>query len=133
MSATVAPGYAVKKGGLVMTAGGAVEKDFSAICGLYWKGSAWYDVLDATCATQGEANLGKLCPVYSCAREHRVEHCGLCPEFPCILLVHMASLHNDDRIPSAATRAEIGNELWASWAREQRLWTTAFCPLRTAT
>ena len=114
-----------------MTFSGAVEKDFGAICGLYWKGSAWYEVLGATCATQGEANLGKLCPVYSCAREHHVEHCGLCPEFPCILLVHMASLHNDDRIASAAVRAEIGNELWASWAREQRLWTTAYCPLRT--
>lgn len=118
-------------GGCAMTASGVVEKDFSAICGLYWEGSAWYEVVNATCATQGEADLGKICPVYSCAREHQVEHCGLCPEFPCILLVHMASLYNDDRIASAAMRANIGTELWASWAREQRLWMLAYCPLRT--
>src|SRR3990170_3375921 len=69
----------LSEGGSVMSAGGAVEKDFSAICGLYWKGSAWYDVLDATCATQGEANLGKLCPVYSWAREHRLWTTAFCP------------------------------------------------------
>jgi len=108
-------------------------KDFAAICGLYWEGSAWYEVLDATCATQGEADLGKICPVYTCAREHRVEHCGLCPEFPCILLVHMAAQAGggDHRIASAALRAEIGDELWAVWARDQRTWVRAYCPLRT--
>ena len=27
------------------------------------------------------------CRVYFCAEKHDVEHCGLCPEFPCDLLV----------------------------------------------
>jgi hypothetical protein len=109
-------------------------QDFAAICGLYWEGSAWYATLGATCGTQGEAGLNKLCPVYRCARERGVEHCGLCPEFPCILLVHMAAQSGggDQRIASAALRAQIGDALWAEWARRQRIWVDAYCPLRTA-
>lgn len=106
-------------------------RDFGTICGLYWAGRAWYEVLPGSCATQVEADLGKTCPVYICAEDHHVEHCGLCPEFPCILLVHMASVRNDDRIASAALRADVGDDLWAAWAQDQRLWTTAYCPLRT--
>ncbi|MDQ7820823.1 MAG: DUF3795 domain-containing protein [Armatimonadota bacterium] len=108
-------------------------QDFAAICGLYWEGSAWYEALAATCGTQGEAGLEKICPVYSCAKEHRVEHCGLCPEFPCLLLVHFAaqSRGDDIRIFSAARRAELGDEVWAAWARQQRMWRDAYCPLRT--
>jgi hypothetical protein len=109
----------------------AGQKDFSAVCGLYWAGSAWYEVLPGSCVTQAEDHLGKVCPIYTCAQDHHVEHCGLCPEFPCILLVHMASQRNDDRIASAALRAGIGDDLWAAWARAQGLWTTAYCPLRT--
>ena len=28
------------------------------------------------------------CKLYACAREHDVEHCGLCNEFPCELFVN---------------------------------------------
>lgn len=108
-------------------------QDFAGICGLYWEGSAWYDVLGATCATQGEVRADKICRVYACAQEHRVEHCGLCPEFPCILLVHMAAQTGADdmRIFSAARRAELGDDVWATWARDQKMWVNAYCPLRT--
>src|SRR3972149_5051906 len=44
-------------------------QDFAGICGIYWEGSVWYDVLPADCATQGDVDLGKLCPVYACAKE----------------------------------------------------------------
>ncbi len=27
------------------------------------------------------------CPIYKCAKEHRVQFCGLCKEFPCDWLV----------------------------------------------
>ena len=27
------------------------------------------------------------CPIHKCAREHNVQFCGLCPEFPCDWLV----------------------------------------------
>lgn len=107
--------------------------DFAGICGLYWEGSAWYDVLGATCGTQEDAQTGKICRVYVCAKEHRVEHCGLCQEFPCILLVHMAAQSGADdiRIFSAARRAELGDDVWSEWARDQKMWVNAYCPLRT--
>lgn len=109
--------------------------DYAAVCGLYWAGSAWYEVLQATCSTQGEveAELVNLCPVYACARERGVAHCGVCSEFPCQLLVNLASVSPQDRrIESAALRAQLGDERWAEWARTQHLWL-AFCPLRDRT
>lgn len=81
----------------------------------------------------GIAGMSKVCQVYRCAQEHGVDQCGLCDEFPCLLLVHFAAQSGDERITSAAVRAQIGDELWAAWARQQRLWVDAFCPLRTAT
>jgi len=107
-------------------------QDFAGICGIYWEGSAWYDVLPAECATQEEVDLGKLCPVFACAKERRVSHCGVCADFPCHLLVNLAAQSggNDLRIESAARRAQVGDKAWADWARDQRIWVTAFCPLR---
>ncbi len=107
-------------------------QDFAGICGIYWEGSAWYEVLPADCATQGEVDLGKFCPVYACAKERGVTHCGMCSDFPCYLLVNLAAQSggNDLRIESAARRTEVGDRAWADWARSQKIWTTAFCPLR---
>lgn len=110
-------------------------QDYAAVCGLYWAGSAWYEVLEATCGTQSEleGELVNLCPVYACARVRGVAHCGVCPEFPCQLLTNLASVTpGDRRIESAALRAELGEERWAEWARGQHLWL-AFCPLRDRT
>ncbi len=106
-------------------------EDFAGVCGLYWVGSAWYEVFEATCGTQGEARLVNLCPVYACAKARGVAHCGICPEFPCTLLSNLAALGGpeDRRIESAALRARLGDEAWAAWARGQRLWRS-FCPLR---
>jgi hypothetical protein len=106
--------------------------DFGGVCGVYWEGSAWYEVLPAVCATQDEVDLGKLCPVYACAQERGVAHCGECDEFPCHLLVNLAAQSGgrDMRIESAARRSEMGDRRWAEWARDQKIWTTAFCPLR---
>jgi hypothetical protein len=105
----------------------------AGICGLYWEHRAWYEALGATCETQGDAGLSKICPVYRCAKDHGVEQCGLCSEFPCLLLVHFAAQNGDDRIISASVRAQVGDEVWAGWAQQQRLWVNAYCPLRTAT
>jgi len=111
----------------------ATPEDFASICGIYWEGSAWYEALDATCETQEEAQLGKICPVYACAKRRGLVHCGQCDEFPCILLVHMAaqSGHDDIRTFSAGRRAELGDEIWSAWARDQKMWVGAYCPLRT--
>lgn len=108
------------------------SQDFAGVCGIYWEGNAWYDVLEATCATQDQLDLGKICPIYACARERGVAHCGVCPDFPCPLLVNFAAEGgpHDMRIESAAKRAELGDERWAEWARPRKIWATAFCPLK---
>jgi hypothetical protein len=109
-------------------------EDFAGICGICWEGSGWYEALGALCPRQEELALGKTCPIYACAKEHGVTQCGLCPEFPCNLLVHLAAEGGpgDLRIESAGKRAEMGDEEWAQWARAQprKIWLDAFCPLR---
>lgn len=110
----------------------ATSEEFAGICGVYFEGSAWNDGLSATCETQEGAQLGKICPVYACVKRRGLAHCGLCDEFPCILLVHMAAQSGGDdiRIFSAARRAELGDEIWSTWARDQNMWVNAYCPLR---
>ena len=112
--------------------GVAVPQDFRGICGLYWEGNAWYETLGAGCATQEALELGQVCVVYACAKRRGVEHCGVCPEFPCQLLVNLAAQSGpkDARIESAEMRARLGDEVWAQWARDRKLWRAAFCPLR---
>src|SRR3970040_2703111 len=107
-------------------------QDFAGICAIYWEGSAWYDVLPADCATQGDVDLGKLAPVYACAKERGVAHCGMCSDFPCYLLVNLAAQTggNDVRIESAVRRTEMGDTRWAEGARSEEIWTTPFFPLR---
>lgn len=106
-------------------------EDYAGICGLYWEGHAGYEASPITCGTQEDGALGNLCPVYVCAKLRGVAHCGVCPEFPCFLLVNLAAqgTPDDPRIDSAALRAEVGDEQWAAWARRRQLWCTAFCPL----
>jgi len=107
-------------------------QDFAGICGIYWEGSGLYEALGAVCGTQEE--LGKICPIYACARRRGVTQCGFCPDFPCDLLVNLPARGGpeDLRIESAARRAETGDEIWAEWARRRprKLWLDAFCPLR---
>ncbi|MDR5683201.1 MAG: DUF3795 domain-containing protein [Armatimonadota bacterium] len=106
-------------------------RDFAGVCGLYWEASAWYETLGVTCGMQALAPLVNVCPVYACAKQRGVEHCGVCPEFPCHLLVNLSAQSGpgDPRIESAALRAALGDEAWAEWARAQQ-WAQAFCPLR---
>jgi uncharacterized protein DUF3795 len=105
--------------------------DYAGLCGLYWEGDAAYESGGATCGTQEEGGFGNVCPVYACAKEHGVAHCGVCPEFPCPLLVNLAAVSkpDDPRIESAALRAEVGDEKWAQWAHRRQIWRGAFCPL----
>lgn len=113
-------------------AGDTTPKDFGGMCGLYWEGNAWYETLGAGCATQEQLHLGQVCPVYACAKERGVAHCGVCPEFPCSLLVNIAAQSGPDdlRIESAQMRAQLGDAAWAEWAKARKMWRLAFCPLR---
>jgi len=106
---------------------------YAGVCGAYWEGSAWYEALPFSCASQEEVVGQAACPIRLCAKRRRVEHCGLCVHYPCQLLLSFAARGGGDdlRVFSAARRAEYGDRPWAHWAREQFTdWLDAYCPLR---
>ncbi|MBI4279036.1 MAG: DUF3795 domain-containing protein [Armatimonadetes bacterium] len=108
------------------------RRRLAGICGLFAEGDLWYEQQIPACELQEKVELRNLCPVYRCAKERQVEHCGACPEFPCNLLVLFAA-HDDPpgrRLESAAMRAVVGDGPWMEWAAERGLWRGALCPVR---
>ena len=57
------------------------------------------------CNTQKGQPFWGSCKLYACAREHEVEHCGLCSEFPCDLFIDQYDPEHGQR--SAFTRAGL--------------------------
>lgn len=57
------------------------------------------------CNTQKGQPFWGACKLYACARDHQVEHCGLCGEFPCDLFVDQYDPEHGQR--SAFTRAGL--------------------------
>lgn len=105
---------------------------FDGVCGLYWERSAWFTGAIPSCGRQEVVPLPNVCPVYVCARERGLQHCGVCGEFPCILLVAFAAVGRDDRIHSAELRALIGDVAWREQRRALPVPVRAFCPLHAA-
>ncbi|MCL6552471.1 MAG: DUF3795 domain-containing protein [Firmicutes bacterium] len=104
---------------------------FAGICGAYFEGDPWFEQNVPACSRQEEVELRNICPIYTCARMRGVEHCGVCQEFPCHLLL-LFSAHDPTpgaRVVSAAMRASLGERAWAAWARE-RSFTGVLCPLQ---
>jgi hypothetical protein len=107
------------------------ERRFAGICGAYFKGDAWFEEHVPSCSRQEEVQLRNICPIYTCARQRGVEHCGACEEFPCQLLLLFAAhdARPGERVVSAAMRAALGEEGWAAWASE-RSFVGVLCPLQ---
>jgi hypothetical protein len=104
------------------------SKSYAGACGLYC-GDCEY--LGSHCRGCG-AIKGKpfwtnqvgsgTCPVYSCSvLRQKIEHCGLCGEFPCELFTSLRDPHLSDkeaeisiqiRQDNLKTRKEIGTEAW---------------------
>ena len=64
-----------------------MEKDSSSPCGIVCSDCEWYKGerephCSGCTAVEGKPFWGS-CLTYACAKEHGVEHCGLCEEFPC--------------------------------------------------
>jgi hypothetical protein len=94
-----------------MERGKREPQDYAAVCGLYWTGSAWYEVLDATCATQDqlEGELGNLCPVFACAGACRGEVEALRRRWPGVQLVVATP---GDEAEYAAAAAALAADGW---------------------
>jgi hypothetical protein len=100
----------------------------AAACGLYC-GDCEY--LGGQCSGCGNvegrpfwtSQLGLVtCPVYNCSvLRQKIEHCGLCPEFPCELFTSLRDPNISDieaeksvliRQENLKTRKEIGTAAW---------------------
>jgi hypothetical protein len=107
------------------------ERRFAGICGAHLAGDVWFDMNVPACSRQEEVSLRNVCPIYTCATQRGVEHCGACSEFPCHLLL-LFTAHDErpgDRVVSAAMRAALGDHGWAVWAG-QRPTGRVLCPLQ---
>jgi hypothetical protein len=62
----------------------------------------------------GPQGVGRECAVFQCCvGERGLEHCGLCPDFPCqLFLSHAAPLDVARRYQALLRRTEIGTAAW---------------------
>jgi len=68
-----------------------LDRELLAPCGAYC-GSCSYFLKERTphcsaCGTHKGHPFWGECKLYACASEHKVEHCGVCSDFPCDLFV----------------------------------------------
>ena len=81
------------------------------VCGRYCGNCIWYfDKKESTCpgcsVHEGHPAWGE-CEIYSCVNKHQIDHCGLCDEFPCDLLVNYFNHDNPEGSRNAAIRVAI--------------------------
>jgi len=91
----------------------------AAVCGVYCGTCGEFPQDCRSCAYQlGHTQHGE-CPVYQCCLVERgLEHCGLCPDFPCQIFLALAEpMEVQRRYRSLLRRREIGTE---AWLEEQR-------------
>ncbi|MCK4634272.1 MAG: DUF3795 domain-containing protein [Candidatus Aenigmarchaeota archaeon] len=67
-----------------------------------------------------------VCPVWKCATEHKIEHCGLCEEFPCDKFLDWYDPKRDiitvlRRAGLLALRNKIGTEAWIEWLKNKKI------------
>ncbi|MFC2038613.1 DUF3795 domain-containing protein [Chloroflexota bacterium] len=104
------------------------QSGLAAACGLYCGDCEYIGTQCSGCGNikgkpfwTEQFGLGN-CPVYSCSvSRQQIEHCGLCPEFPCEMFSSLRdpSLSDEEaeksvqqRIETLKTRKEIGTQAW---------------------
>lgn len=101
-------------------------------CGGYCKNCTAYKKTCAGCVETGgkpfhlkEAEKD-VCPVWQCAIEHKVEHCGMCDEFPCNRFLSWYDPKRGiitvlKRTGLLALRKKIGTEAWLKWLKDKKI------------
>ncbi len=97
-------------------------------CGAYCKNCIAYNKVCRGCVeTDGKPFHLKgvdVCPIWQCALNRKLEHCGFCREFPCDKFLEwydprrgiVTSLR---RAGLLALRKKIGTEAWLKWIEEK--------------
>jgi len=102
------------------------ERCLAAVCGLYCGTCESYEKegsgICRACAYQlGLAAEGE-CRIFQCCIAQRgLEHCGLCPDFPCQLFLTSADpMEVNRRYRSLLRRVKLGTKAWIEEQEELR-------------
>jgi len=102
------------------------ERDREHLLRMPAKYDRWKEApLEACPGCRLENRCGK-CAIRDCAIEKRVEHCGLCGEFPCGKLLEFGGdgmPHHAEVIANLKALTEMGPERWP--AAQKAAWTCA--------
>ena len=102
------------------------KRRLAAVCGLYCGTCEAFEEEEARtcrgCAYQLGLAVGDECRVFQCCVVERgLEHCGLCPDFPCQLFLASAEpMEVQRRYRALLHRVEIGTEAWIEDQEEAR-------------
>ena len=102
------------------------KRCLAAVCGLYCGTCEAYGIGEPEtcrgCAYQlGLATDGECYVFQCCIVERGLEHCGLCPDFPCQLFLSSAEpIEVNRRYRALLRRVEIGTEAWIEEQEEER-------------
>ena len=90
------------------------RRKWAALCGKYCGDCPELSRGCLGCAYQLGLPLDTECKVFHCcAVERGLEHCGLCPDFPCQTFLSLDSaLQSARRYRALTRRAEIGTDAW---------------------
>lgn len=104
-------------------------------CGVYCKNCVAYN--EKRCAgcieTKGKPghphfieSRKSICPVFECAAKQKVEHCGLCREFPCDTFMNWYNPKRGivgvlRRVGLLTLRKKLGNDAWIEWMEEKKI------------
>lgn len=101
-------------------------------CGGYCKNCVVYKKACAGCVeTNGKPfhleKTGKdVCPIWQCAKNYKVEHCGVCDEFPCDKFLNWYDPKRGvvtalRRAGLLALRKKIRTEAWIKWVEDNKI------------
>ena len=99
-------------------------------CGAYCENCIAYNKVCKGCVeTEGKPfHLKKIdiCPVWQCIAEKKLEHCGLCDEFPCEKFLRWYDPKRGiitvlRRIGLLVLRKKLGNEAWIKWVKKNKI------------
>lgn len=125
---SVEDGHGIGHAESQMRGGKMSDVHLAPVCGIYCGGCEYLNTACAGCGrVEGKPFWtsqipGGVCPLHDCcANQKKLEHCGLCAEFPCetFLALRDPSMSDEQfqeslerRKGALARRAEIGTEVW---------------------
>ena len=105
-----------------------LQWNLAAVCGIYCGGCNYLDGKCKGCSsergrvfwTKAEEIPWDTCPIWECCvQQKRLEHCGLCSDFPCSTYLELkdpsdpeADTHKRQSMESLKHRTEVGTRRW---------------------